>query len=86
MTSDEATAAARRHVEANRFPEEGFRWALDPGSRLAEGWYFDYQFKRVQGMGDLPPYAGAKGFIVLPDGRVRDVSWPEWQKLQRAPG
>jgi hypothetical protein len=86
MTSDEATAAARRHLQENPFPEQGFRWALDPGTRLPEGWYFEYRFERAQGTGDLPLYAGAKGFIVLPDGHVREVSWPEWQKLRPARG
>ena len=86
MTSDEATAVARRHLQANPFPEEGFRWALDPGTRVVDGWYFDYRFERAQGSGDLPLYAGAKGFIVLGDGGVRNVSWPEWQKLQSMRG
>jgi len=86
MTSDEATAIAGRHLQVNPFPESGFRWVLDPGTLLADGWYFDYRFERTQGVGDPPLYAGAKGFIVLANGNVRDLSWPEWQKLRSAGG
>jgi hypothetical protein len=83
LTKDEAIGFARRHLDANPFPEEGIQWALEEGTLVADGWYFDYRFERIQGSDDLPLYAGAKGFLVLHDGRIQIISWPEWQKRQR---
>jgi hypothetical protein len=86
MTREEATELARAHLERHPFPEEGFRWVLDAGTLLPQGWYFEYRFERTHGSGDPPLYAGAKGFIIMQDGCARDVSWPDWQKISPTSG
>ena len=84
MTKDEATAIARKYLGRHPFPDREFRWVLVEAVSIGSGWYFDYQFERTEGSGELPYYAGARGFLVAQDGNVRDISFPEWARLQQA--
>ena len=84
MTKDEATAVARNHLRRHPFPEPEFRWVLVEAVEIGSDWYFDYAFERTEGSGELPRYAGARGFLVAQDGNVREISFPEWARLQQA--
>jgi hypothetical protein len=81
MTQEEAISIARHHLENNPFPDDEYRWVLGPATPTRDGWYFDYRYEPIAGLGELPPYAGAMGFLVSADRGVRDLSFSAWQKL-----
>ena len=81
MTREEATRIARRHLDAEPFPDPDYQWILAPAHELGDAWYFDYTFESVRGLpaSEWEGYAGAPGFIVPKDGAAaRDLSWEEY--------
>ena len=89
LTYDEAVAAAKAHLEAEPFPDPVYRWCSPTGRAVAEGWYFDYSFERVDGKpcGTDEGFAGAPGYVVSSrDGTLRVMGWKEWQDRQLEAG
>jgi hypothetical protein len=84
MVEEEAIRRAKEHLAKNPFPVTGFRWRLGQGTRVPEGWYFDYEFEPTDGVADLPPVGGAPGFVVSDQGRVEDASWNYYSQVVRA--
>ncbi len=81
MTREEATRSARRHLDAEPFPDPDYRWILAPAHDLGDAWYFDYSFENVRGLpaSEWEGFVGAPGFIVPKDGAApRDLSWEEY--------
>jgi hypothetical protein len=84
---EQAVAAARAYLEAEPFPDPAYRHVLTSGTPVPEGWYFNFDFERVDGrpLGEGDEFAGAPGYIVSAnDGTVRVIGWAEYQnrKLQ----
>jgi hypothetical protein len=87
LTYDQALLAAKEFLANNPFPYPEYRWVLTVGRPIAEGWYFDFRFERVD---DEPPddgFGGAPGYkVVAETGDVRVVGWAELQTLNVAMG
>ena len=82
LTYDQAVATAEAHLEEERFPDAEYRWSTPKGRPVAEGWYFEYAFERVDGKPlGMHGFVGAPGYVVSSlDGTLRVISRKEWHE------
>jgi hypothetical protein len=78
MTHAEAIVIAEEHLRRHPFPDPECRWVIATPKQVGRGWLFPYRFERIGGDGELPPYAGAVGFLVRQDGTVDELSYSQW--------
>lgn len=89
FTYEQAVVAARTYLEAAPFPDPAYRHVLTSGTPVPGGWYFNFDFERVDGrpLGEGDEFAGAPGYMVsATDGSVRVIGWGEYQKWQLGAG
>ncbi len=65
LTHEEALVHARQHLWSRTPPLE-WVWVLRAGTRVTDGWYFDYHVEPVRFIRDdkWPRFGGAPGFVV----------------------
>lgn len=82
LTHEEALVHARQHLWS-RTPPLDWVWVLRAGTRVTDGWYFDYHVEPVRFIREDrgPQFGGAPGFVVLDDKAVRTVGWDEHFRL-----
>lgn len=76
-----AITAAQAYLDANPFPDPSYRHVLTQGRPVSDGWYFDFDYERVDGqpLGEDDLFVGAPGFIVSSrDRSVRVIGRKEW--------
>ncbi len=89
LTYEQVVAAAGAYLEAKPFADPAYRHVLTSGTPVPEGWYFNFDFERVDGrpLGEGDECGGAPGYVVsATDGTVRVVGWAEYHERQLGAG
>jgi hypothetical protein len=82
---DAAVKVAEKHASASHLDHPDYRMECEFRGSTPEGWLFSY---RIRCLKDIPPqeqekFAGAAGFLISRDGKVRDLSWPMYVDLEK---
>ena len=90
LTYDEALSTAKAFLAANPFPYPEYRYLPTTGRPIADGWYFDFKFERLDGeplQDKRDTFGGAPGYKVLAaNGEVQVVGWKEFHRLDMTAG
>ncbi|HEX3356738.1 MAG TPA: hypothetical protein VHS31_07200 [Tepidisphaeraceae bacterium] len=85
LTYPQALAAAKAFLDAKPFPHPQYRYVPTTGKPIPDGWYFSFDFERIDGQPlEFPrdAFGGAPGYKVLAaNGQVHIVGWDELDKL-----
>jgi hypothetical protein len=88
IAKEQALQIARDHAARVPFDHPDYRLGFELSGSIDDEWLFAY---RIECLKDIPPqdqeqFAGAGGFIVSANGKVRDLSVPMFIEAERRVG
>jgi hypothetical protein len=85
IAKEQALQMANGHVAQVPLKHPDYRMGFKLSGRLGDEWLFAY---RIECLKDIPPqdqeqFAGAGGFIISADGKIRDLPVPMFMEAAR---